>query len=615
MMKKLPSFSKKIIKLSLVFFLICFLFIFLGIKEAKAGVNDNVWGWAWAENIGLISFNNTNTGGPIDYGAHICEKEDDPVCIANGVSAPRLGKITGYVWAGGGIENGNPKPTIGWIRLDPAGPYPDASPNYSTCLNIPNPVTTEICNSSDSRDLWKISGWARACPVFLDACNCGTTCLTLKPDSERGGWDGWIKFREGQGLTIIDFVSTAEALLYDPISNAIYSGNPATNTGIGRCSLATQDCKEAGDWTFYSSAPSIIHALGRDSDNNILYAGAKLDGRILSCLSSSGCDADGEWVQFYDAAQQQISSFAFDSFDDFMFAGIDNVIYRCSPSIPGNCASSIPIPNSAYPNALAFDSVNNVVYAGTDKGTINPTSSIYRCQTTNPVTLLCDAPGDWATYLLPSPSILSMAFYYNASSPTLSVLYAGTSDGKIYRCQVDSNCDNPADDWSLAFQAPAPHNNDSIESLMATLDNRVIYAGLRGAADEIVYYCATETGCDSINDWSPLFSGSNSGIYSLAFDSQNKVLYAASSAEGYVYYYDLMHEARLDVTDITAAPNKHIKGWALGGDLDDSVSEGVIGWVSFNSKNCDVNGNGTYEGAFSPAPSYVPYHSHRSFCC
>lgn len=113
-----------------------------------ASTRDNVSGYAWSENIGWISFNctNTNSCAASDYGVRINENN---------------GNVNGYAWS----EH------VGWISFEPDGPYP-SFPDFSANLNF---------------DTNEIRGWARACAVFAAGCN-----GALKPDSERGGWDGWI---------------------------------------------------------------------------------------------------------------------------------------------------------------------------------------------------------------------------------------------------------------------------------------------------------------------------------------------------------------------------------------------------------------------------------------
>jgi len=144
-------------KFTLLIFLIIVIFlagfIFLNNRSVKveAGSADNVYGWAWSENIGWISFNCTNQGscGTSNYGVNINSS---------------TGLFSGYAWS----EH------IGWIQFNPAGPYP-ASPSYSACVDLPG-ITTEPCNGIGS---YNVGGWARV-------------LSTVGVDD---GWDGWIKLR------------------------------------------------------------------------------------------------------------------------------------------------------------------------------------------------------------------------------------------------------------------------------------------------------------------------------------------------------------------------------------------------------------------------------------
>jgi hypothetical protein len=121
-------------------------YVFAILKQTNvslAGSSDNTSGWAWSENIGWISFNNTDGGGSTDYGVNI---DAD-------------GNFSGYAWS----EN------IGWLNFAPPGPYPGA-PNYSAKLDI---ATN------------KVSGWARFCAGTING-NCNSA-------SRADGWDGWVK--------------------------------------------------------------------------------------------------------------------------------------------------------------------------------------------------------------------------------------------------------------------------------------------------------------------------------------------------------------------------------------------------------------------------------------
>ena len=117
-------------------------------KIAQAA-NQELGGFAWSSNIGWISFNCLDGG--------VCATSNYKV-----VSDDLTGNMSGYAWSS----------NIGWIRFDPGGGYP-GNPNYDARINL---------GTGD------VTGWARACAVFQSGCS-----GVLRPDYERGGWDGWIK--------------------------------------------------------------------------------------------------------------------------------------------------------------------------------------------------------------------------------------------------------------------------------------------------------------------------------------------------------------------------------------------------------------------------------------
>ena len=114
---------------------------------ARAGVDDNVNGFAWSSNIGWISFDDGNVN------------IDDAT-----------GDFGGYAWSS----------NIGWI--DFSGPL---ASNETERPEVPN--TGVVANLAAG----VVTGWARACAVFGDGCS-----GSLKSDTARGGWDGWIKMQD-----------------------------------------------------------------------------------------------------------------------------------------------------------------------------------------------------------------------------------------------------------------------------------------------------------------------------------------------------------------------------------------------------------------------------------
>lgn len=137
-----------------------------GGPPAPDGSTKVLSGYAWAPNIGWISFGNNGQQGP-SYNVYLQSSTDNLVRYLGG---PTTGSV-GYAW----------NPGIGWIKFDPnfasAADFPPNSDNhYGARVDV-----------SGGTGIGPVSGWARACLVYVSGCS-GT-----KRD-DVGGWDGWIKF-------------------------------------------------------------------------------------------------------------------------------------------------------------------------------------------------------------------------------------------------------------------------------------------------------------------------------------------------------------------------------------------------------------------------------------
>jgi len=126
----------------------------------------NVWGWAWSENIGWISFNNTSGGGSVNYEVSI---------------NPDTGIFSGYAWS----EN------IGWISFN--------SGDLAGC-------PSGTCQAKLDLSSYQVSGWARVLSqtdgwIHLRGTNYGVSLDTATgPPYEFKGWawedtvTGWLSF-------------------------------------------------------------------------------------------------------------------------------------------------------------------------------------------------------------------------------------------------------------------------------------------------------------------------------------------------------------------------------------------------------------------------------------
>jgi len=124
---------------------------------AQAANEDNVGGFAWSENIGWISFNNSTIdgvaggGGATNYGVGIDQN---------------TGVMSGYAWS----EN------IGWISFNAGDVEGCNGCTGNACLPT---VATE----ADGAGNHIITGWARV-------------IAAVEAGSNAGGWDGCLKFKD-----------------------------------------------------------------------------------------------------------------------------------------------------------------------------------------------------------------------------------------------------------------------------------------------------------------------------------------------------------------------------------------------------------------------------------
>ncbi len=146
-------------------FIWLFVLIFVcvvGIPLVTSADEFTLSGWGWSSNTGWVKFSNdgSNWNVVIDKGTGYFQGRD---------GGP------GYAWSN----------HVGWVKFDASLDGPDGGPEPRDGVRLIPP---------DGGEGSKVLGWARACSVAVD-CNFNN----LKPDSEHGGWDGWLWFGSDYG--------------------------------------------------------------------------------------------------------------------------------------------------------------------------------------------------------------------------------------------------------------------------------------------------------------------------------------------------------------------------------------------------------------------------------
>jgi len=141
------------------------------LKSIEAGSSENVWGFAWSDNVGWISFNNTSGGGLNNYGVNI---------IDSGAS----GTLSGYAWS----------TNAGWVSF-----------NATDLVGCP----VSPCSATVDKATGQVSGWAKFLTTgdWIRLRNNGCNVSINRATGEFLGWawggetGGWISFNCNQAET------------------------------------------------------------------------------------------------------------------------------------------------------------------------------------------------------------------------------------------------------------------------------------------------------------------------------------------------------------------------------------------------------------------------------
>jgi len=325
-MIKIKLIELKVIKKILIIFISTILVVsfvyflnFFQIETIKAGSEHNVSGYAWSENIGWISFNNTSGGGSTSYGVNIDSA---------------TGNFSGYAWS----EN------VGWISFAPAGPYPDGC--------------TSNCTAKLDFGTNKVTGWARACAGTVNGDCTGAT--------RTDGWDGWIKMsgtatngsiygvsRSGCDLTGFAWGSDVVGWISFTSTNCDSDNNGVSDTGnYANCPVGQGVTSYGVVTTFCENQPPLADNLSATQLNYCVSGPTTI-------FSWQFTDLDGDTQSAYQIQVDNNSNFSSPEVDSCKAISNSNsyAIGACgSCCVNPPCSCSIAYDNTYYWRLMVWDS-------------------------------------------------------------------------------------------------------------------------------------------------------------------------------------------------------------------------------------------------------------------
>jgi hypothetical protein len=270
-------------------FLVFFFFNNFKTIQVKADSGDNVSGWAWSENIGWISFNNTSDGAIANYGVHI---------DSNGI-------FSGYAWS----EN------IGWISFNQA--------DLPGCPSGTCRAEVDLL----SHDL-EVSGWGRAL-AYGD------------------GWDGWISLRgSNYGVNIDKITQQFEGWAWGDLVVGWISfncNNPETLPNV--CSGSDYKVKTSFsfNWPPYKPQP-----VGEGETWNHCWVSPQVALGTSISFDWIYSDSDGDPQQSYEIWVDGDSSFSGSKFNHIVNASAYSYILNLNHDEEGDWLSKLAWSNTYW---------------------------------------------------------------------------------------------------------------------------------------------------------------------------------------------------------------------------------------------------------------------------
>jgi len=480
---------------------------------------SSIYGWAWSENIGWISFNSLGLGKiPAGGGGN-----------NYGVTIGANGQLSGYAWS----EN------LGWINFSPTGPYPDpAISNHSACVNLPG--LEKYCDNGGAAD-YIVSGWVRVCSVFSDG-----VCGTINPtglDPNTGGWNGWINL---SNVTLDTGVSPAEfhSWAWGGNDDTLDTQNNEAVTGWvnfncyegGNCSKNNYKVVTGSAYAnfpltaFCTVSPSsaivgqsvvwTAHAIGGSSPYTYKWNGAVTDSRSVVPTSYKNIGSESANVTVTDSAGNSVTS-----------AACSSATATATISISSGQITNITItnPGSGYTSAPTVVITGGGCSGATATASIDANSgTISSVSITNPGSGCVSAP--IITFVGGGGAGVVVSVSSNPQVPPETMLvsssgldYCSASGAYYVRFTWNYSCDKPEQvfkfqvedkatvDSTKAFNSPEINNTVSGDS---NSQSAIVSASQNtgSLAFNTEYYWRVSV-CDTPNDCSPWYYGSTTQTF------------------------------------------------------------------------------------------------------
>ncbi|MEK7552388.1 MAG: hypothetical protein AAB534_03150 [Patescibacteria group bacterium] len=236
---------------------ISFLPIFNLEQQVEAAPSETtLYGQAWSDNIGWVSFNNCPTEGSENCGA-----VDYSVKVNN-----KTGLMSGSAWS----DN------IGWIKFDGLSGFPSTDQGSNALIKF---------NGSEEG---KVEGWVRACAGTASG-NCSS--MTSRTD----GWDGWISLSNKTNYPSPQFSGTGGVTYDEEIKKLVGSAWGSDVVGwinFYNVSFGPPE-DEDFDYDLSNTSPDYELEIEQGNTGNIsvdreLLAGMTQESITLSVVSGAG---------------------------------------------------------------------------------------------------------------------------------------------------------------------------------------------------------------------------------------------------------------------------------------------------------------------------------------